>query len=129
MAEDKKEEAPFETYAERLQKVVEERQNVPRKKEGHVFKPSQEEHEIAQVLIRLSEHADFKAYLQFENQEIGELCVKGFSPPAQGLMDGATFGEKMAFNKGRLFQMNYIRGRRDSIMKVYLEILKKQKGA
>lgn len=129
MEEVKKEDAHFESYSERLQKVTEEVQNaVPKKREGHIFKITQQEHEVAQAFLRLSENVDFKNYLQFENQEIGELCVKGFNSPAQGIMDGATFGEKMAFNKGRLFQMNYIRGRRDSIVKIYLELLKKQKG-
>lgn len=118
------EDTPYESYAQKIQKLRQEQEESKAPQRAFTRKMSEKRAEIAQALIRLSGNPDFKKYLEFENTELSELYVNAFGKPPDQDMALASFGEKMAFNKGRLFQMNYIRYGRDGILKGYVASLK-----
>lgn len=124
MAEEEKE---YQTYEEKLGgALAEENERLFREKaRARRLLLSEQEQSLAQALIRLSGSEDFKTYVHFESLETSDRVIGAFATGSE--MEGCTFGEKMAFNKGRSHQMSILRNKRDSIVKAYLNMLQQEK--
>ena len=113
------------TYAERLSKVKEEvhedqARQAFQKKQAKVAL-SDPELDMARVLCSLMNNELFKKYLEYEAIEIGRRMIEAFDEPTDAGFKSMTFGEKMAFNKGRFFQMEHFRRIRKNLISRYLE--------
>lgn len=114
----------YQTYADKIDELrADEGEKLFREKDrqGRLLLSSKEQ-SLAQALVRLSGSEDWKTVLEFESIESSERILGAFSVPPG--MDKHTFGEQMAFNKGRSYQMAILRNKRDNIVKAYLNMLK-----
>jgi hypothetical protein len=69
----------------------------------------------------------FKAYLNWEAKEIGDRMIRAFEDVPDAVLKTGSFGEKMAFNKGRLYQMEHFKRIRDNLISRFLESSKIEK--
>jgi len=119
------------TYADRMNKVAmgvrEEHSKLMSKKLKEKLLLLDNEKDIARVIISLMNDDNFKKYLEYEAIEIGRRLKDAFEAPADVAMKSATFGEQMAFNKGRYYQMEHFRRIRNNIVSKYLEWTKLEK--
>lgn len=123
MAEEKKEK--YVPYSERLGEAIEEeRKELFKTKLKPKLNLTDEQQEFAKAFLRLSQNDDFKTYLKFENFEISNRLIEAFANDSKDAT--MSFGEKMAFNKGRHMQMVYLKNSREMIMKLYVSMLKQE---
>lgn len=116
------------TYAERVQEAQDETRRAFRgRRKEPVFSLTPKQVEIAQAFVRLINNPDFKVYMQFEANEIASILARAFDPPPDGVLKTTSFGEQMAFNKGRAFQMSYFINERETLVKTFLEMTKTKK--
>ena len=112
-----------------LNDIANVRKEVAKKKKFSVtkkLKMSDDEEQVAQALVRLSENADFKLYKRWEMSLMGQRMEHAFEVPSEGALGTDDFACQMAFNKGRLYQMRYVVNSRNLLQKTYLNKLEKE---
>ena len=116
-------------YSQRISEAVEEHRKELFKKGniGQRYPLSDSEKRFAKALINLYNNPDFKVFLELENFEAGERMVRSLDTPSESIFPSKDFGQQMAFNKGRHFQMGYLRKQRDQLVSIYLHNLKVEK--
>lgn len=82
------------------------------------------EQEYAEAIHRLFQIEDFKTYLEYEAREIAERMTASFEEPKEPMLKTATLGEKLAYNKGRYYQMMHVRNERTNLAKQYVNNLR-----
>lgn len=117
----------MDTYADRVEKHKEDafRSAQKRKEPKLILSPAAEK--FAEKLVRLYQNEDFKSYLEFEGMEISERIVNGFEKPPATLFDSSDFGEQMAFNKGRYYQLIHFKAKRDTLVKEYISVMEQER--
>lgn len=119
------------TYAERVGKLQEEVREENARKVFQANKKeivlSDPEIDMARILCSLMNDDLFKKYLEYEAIEIGRRLTESFDEPADASLKLMSFGEKMAFNKGRYYQMEHFRRIRRNLISRYLEKSKLEK--
>jgi len=122
---------PEGTYASRVQDIVEEERTnkilASKKREQEKIKLADGDKEFARAILSLTDNESFKIYLQYEAKEMGNRMVGAFEDSPDATLKTASFGEKMAFNKGRLYQMEHFRRIREHLVSRYLEANKIEK--
>ena len=113
------------SYADR---VKERKDKVEEKKVSQTkLLMSAKEIEFARALVALMNNESFKIYLQFESYELGDTLATAFDAPNQGELNGASFGEQMAFKKGGYVKLLKWRKRREELVKRYAYYLEQDK--
>ena len=120
---------PEGTFMQRMNEVAEDARSskiasMTKKKEIFI---SNDDKEIARQIIYLMDDDKFKAYLNWEAKEIGDRMIRAFEDVPDAVLKTGSFGEKMAFNKGRLYQMEYFKRIRDNLISRFLESSKIEK--
>jgi hypothetical protein len=114
------------TFADRINAQEESAKNRHLlKKQKFILSP--QARKFAELLVRLYQNEDFKAYLEYEGMEISDLLVHGFEKPPATLFESSSFGEQMAFNKGRYYQQIHFKGKRETLLNEYMLILETEK--
>ena len=111
------------SYIERMNEVMAEaRKEVKEKGKAIKYNISDKEMEIARALHELLGMPQFKKYLEFENNLIGEIMTNIFNVSTE-LEKKKSYGEAVAKNEGRYEQMMALRFRREELLKRYIYII------
>src|SRR5574343_482608 len=96
------------TYIERIGAIKDEEQKKFLKSKEQakpIIKMSEKDLAYAQALVRLRDNDDFKVFLNLESEMIAERMTSAFKLPTSELGADTSYGERMAFNHGRFYQM------------------------
>lgn len=118
----------YVSYAEKLNSALNEERNAFQKgqdKKSSINLSDREQH-YAEAMAHLMNNEYFKSYLEFESIEIAKRLAMSFEPPEDPMFAQATLGEKLAFNKGRHFQMMYVLKTRQTLIKAHLALNRQQ---
>ena len=125
---DRKEDGEVLSYTERMSqardKAKEDIKAKKAKKVGTKLNLTDVEERFAAALGRLSSNQDFKLFLELENIEIAKRMAESFE--VHSSMAKATFGEQMAFNKGRSHQAHSFRNSRSNLLNRYIDKIDKE---